>query len=204
MTFTVTRRGKTSNPATRTSTSTCSRFRVGLSVFRSRSLRMLSPLKTAVWITSLIGSWIAFVLCILATLLSFRLSIMALERTIPALGEYYLDGKQDAFNRHLKTLSVRALGWCTAGQGTFFAVRVILTMTFVFANVWEGRVSKDETTQKEVTSDLGKGLKPVGRTPLPMSGQEDRGLKPSPMTPVAPAQPTQPATPPQPAQSPNE
>src|SRR6266576_3941345 len=32
------------------------------------------PLKTAVWITSLVGSWIAFVLCILATLLSFRLS----------------------------------------------------------------------------------------------------------------------------------
>src|SRR5580692_9406356 len=43
------------------------------------------PLGRAVWITSLIGSWIAFVLCILVTLMSFQFSIKALESTIPAL-----------------------------------------------------------------------------------------------------------------------
>ncbi len=187
------------------------------------------PLKSAVWIASLIGSWTAFVLCIVVTLLSFQFSIKALEQTIPALGEYYLEGKQDAFNRHLKSFCSRAVDWCTVGQILFFALGVIFTMTFVIANVREERV-KPENTQKLVTGDLGKaikpspmtplneGVKPCAMTPAPAGGNEGRGIqsvpmspadtgaghKPVPMSPAPTQAPTQSApgnTPAQPSQS---
>jgi hypothetical protein len=66
------------------------------------------PLSKAIWLASLIGSWIAFVICILITLFSFRFSIKALEKTIPALAEHYLERKQDAFNRHLQSVWSKA------------------------------------------------------------------------------------------------
>src|SRR5437667_6147582 len=149
------------------------------------------PLKGAVWIASLIGSWVAFVLCIVVTLLSFRFSIRALENTITALGEYYLRGDESAFNRHLKSFCSRAVDWCTVGQIIFFALGVIFTMTFVVANVREERVSKQE---KVVTGDLGKAIKPAAMTPLTegfkptamtpvVSGNEGRGIQSVPMTP---------------------
>src|SRR2546428_3671886 len=49
------------------------------------------PLEKAVWIPSLIASWIAFLLCILVTLISFRISIRALEKMVPHLNQFYLD-----------------------------------------------------------------------------------------------------------------
>ena len=182
------------------------------------------PLKTAVWIPSLLLSWGAFVLCIVTTLVSFRFSIKALENTIPALNEYYLQGKQDAFNRHLKSWWSKAIDCCTVGQIVFFALGVILTMAFVVANVWEERMSKDSRVPQVVTSDLGKAVKPAAMTPLTeghkpqamtpvAAGNENRGIqsvpmtpagigggpKPAPMTP-APAQgPAQPAPSNQPA-----
>ncbi len=137
------------------------------------------PLKTAVWIPSLLLSWSAFVLCILATLVSFRFSIKALESTIPALNEYYLQGKQDAFNRHLKSWWSKAIDCCTVGQIVFFALGVILTMAFVVANAREERMNKDTPVQKVVTSNLGKSVKPAAMTPL------TEGQKPQAMTPVA-------------------
>ncbi len=136
------------------------------------------PLGKAVWIASLMGSWIAFVFCILVTLMSFQCSIKALESTIPALNEYYLQRKEDAFNRHLQSFWSRAVGWCTLGQVIFFALGVIFTMTFVIANVREDRMNKPENTQKVVTGDVGKALKPAAMTPL------SEGLKPPQMTPA--------------------
>ena len=176
------------------------------------------PLSKAIWIASLIGSWVAFVLCILITLLSFRFSIKALEETIPALGEYYLHGKQDAFNRHLQSVWSKAVDWCTVGQIVSFALGVTLTLTFVIVNVREDRMSKPESTQKVVTGDLGKGVKPAAMTPLNegvkpaamtpvVTAGEHRGLQSAPMTPAPTQTPAQPASgnaPTPPAQSPKK
>jgi hypothetical protein len=176
------------------------------------------PLAKAVWIGSLIASWIAFVICILITLLSFRFSIKALEDTIPALGEYYLQGKPDAFNRHLQSVWSKAVDWCTVGQIVSFALGVTLTLVFVVANVREDRMSKPKSTQKVVTGDLGKALKPAAMTPLNegvkpaamtpvVTGGEHRGLQSVPMTPAStqtPAQPTSGNTPAPPAQTPKK
>jgi hypothetical protein len=77
----------------------------------------------------------------------------------------------------------------------------------------------NEHTEKIVTGDLGKAIKPVAMTPIavriqtndgispvamtPVVRAEDRGAKAVPMTPVQPAQPAQtPSTPP--AQSPKK
>jgi hypothetical protein len=75
-------------------------------------------------------------------------------------------------------------------------------------------MSSNEYTEKIVTGDLGKAIKPVAMTPVavriqtndgispaamtPVVRGEDRGLKTVPMTPVQPLRPAQPA--PQPAQ----
>jgi hypothetical protein len=177
------------------------------------------PLGRAVWITSLIGSWIAFVLCILVTLMSFQFSIKALESTIPALNEYYLQRKEDAFNRHLQSFWSRAVGWCTLGQAISFALGVIFTMMFVIVNVREDRMSKPDNTQKVVTGALRKsplqpaamtplseGFKPSQMTPTVVNG-EHRGVQSVPMTPTPTQTPVQPAsgnTPAQPTQSSKE
>src|ERR1700685_2848960 len=70
------------------------------------------PLGKAVWVSCLFYSWVAFVLCILVTLISFRISIRALEKTGPYLDEFYLEGKSEAFNKHIESLWYKAIDWC--------------------------------------------------------------------------------------------
>lgn len=187
-------------------------------------IKDIVPLKEAVCISSLIASWIAFVLCILITLISFRLSIHALEEMVPCLDAYYLRGEADAFNRHLKRFSTRAVGWCANLAIMFFVLGLSFTMMFVGANLLKGASHMNsEHTEKIVAGDLGKAIKPVAMTPLnegmkpvsmtpapvraqtndgispvamtPVISGADRGLKTVPMTPVQPAQPVQPTKP---------
>jgi len=80
------------------------------------------PLAKAVWIPSLIASWIAFVLCISITLISFQISIRALEEMIPHLDKFYLKGNVDAFNKHLKSFWTKAIDWCTYLQRSFYEI----------------------------------------------------------------------------------
>jgi hypothetical protein len=176
------------------------------------------PIGKAIWIPSLISSWIAFVLCILVTLISFRISIRALEKMGPCVDAFYLEGKTEAFNKHLESFWTKAVDWCAYFAISFFILGLTFTMMFVGANIREAkRVSKDEIIQKTVTGELGKGLKPAAMTPLnegvrpvamtPVVTGEHRGLQPVPMTPAptqAPAQPASSNTPSQPAQSPKE
>ena len=164
------------------------------------------PLGKSVWVPWLISSWVVFVICILVTLLSFRISIRALEKTIPYLKEYYLESKADAFDKHLQSFWSKAVDWCTVLQITFFILGLIFTMMFVGANIREAkRVSEKEIPansvrmaesgksidfgQKPVAmSPLVEGVKPIAMTPV-ANGREDRSIKPVPMTPVQPAKP---------------
>lgn len=175
------------------------------------------PIGKAVWIPSLIGSWVAFVLCILVTLISFRISIRALERMSPCLDAFYLEGKTEAFNKHLEDFWTKAVDWCAYLAIGFFILGLTFTMVFVGANIREAkRMSEKEFPHKAQSHlDFGvkpvaiaklerveKGLKPAGMTPISGAG-EDRGLKPMPMTQTPTQAPAQPAgsTPAQPAQS---
>ena len=67
----------------------------------------------------LITSWICFIACILTTLISFRISLIALEKMVPCLNDFYLSGDPAAYNKHLASRWTRAVDWC-ANLGIFF------------------------------------------------------------------------------------
>lgn len=102
-------------------------------------IKDIVPIGSVIGIRWLIASWIAFLLCIVITLVSFRVSIRALENSIPYLEEYYLKGNMDAFNKHLKTRWVRAVDWCTYFAMTFFFAGLICTTLFVGMNIGKGK-----------------------------------------------------------------
>lgn len=163
-------------------------------------LKDVVPLHNAVCIPLLIISWLCFIFCILITLVSFRLSIHALERTVPYLNEFYLEGNAEAFNKHLESVWTKAVGWCAYAGIFFFVLGLFFTMLFVSANLLGGKAVSQENVTKVVSSgDVGKGVKPPSMVPL------QEGVKPAPMTPVqstpAPTQPTQTKPAPAPPQS---
>lgn len=90
----------------------------------------------AIWLGWLLASWICFLLCILATLVSFRVSMHALERMAVYLDEFYLKGNAQAFNQHLKELSTRAVDWCANLAMGFFIGGLACTMVFVGRNLF--------------------------------------------------------------------
>jgi hypothetical protein len=168
----------------------------------------------AVSLNWLLASWICFLLCILSTLLSFRVSIRALERMVPHINEFYLKGNADAFNKHLNDFWTKAVDWCANLATGLLIVGLLCTMVFVGKNFRKvNHMSEKELIQKLSTGDLQKGLKPVSMTTdalkpaamTPVIAGEDRGLKPVTMTPIETQVPVQPATeanaPAQPAKS---
>lgn len=170
----------------------------------------------AVSLDWLLASWICFLLCILTTLASFRVSIRALEKMGPYLDEFYLKGNAEAFNKHLEDLWTGAVDWCAWVAIACLIVGLICTMVFVDKNFRKvNHMSENEPGKKVVTGNAEKGLKPVGMTyvtdalkPPAMTpiilASEDRGAKTVPMTPVETTQ-AQPGSgtnvPAQPAQS---
>lgn len=187
-------------------------------------IKEVVPLEKAVWIPSLIASWIAFVLCILVTLISFRISLRAFEKMVPYLNQFYLDGKVEAFNKHLEDVWTKAVDWCANLGIFFFVLGLVFTMMFVGTNIRRVKhMSEQEkadtvnfkTLKRPAMTPLTEGVKPAAMTPIGMKIQardalkpvamtpvgEDRGLKPPAMTPAQP-QPT--PTPAQPAQTPKK
>ncbi len=75
-------------------------------------IKDVAPIGRAVWIPSLLASWVAFLLCILVTLVSFRISILALEGMVPYLDEFYLRNNAEAFDKHRESRLTKAVEWC--------------------------------------------------------------------------------------------
>jgi hypothetical protein len=148
----------------------------------------------AVSLDWLLASWICFLLCILSTLVSFRVTIRALERMVPHLNEFYLKGNAGAYNRHLDDYWTRAVDWCANLATALLIIGLMCTMVFVHRNLRKVNQMKDnKPAEKIVTGDLQKGLKPVSMTYTtdglkpsglaPVVASEDRGIKPVAMTP---------------------
>jgi hypothetical protein len=100
-------------------------------------IKDVAPVGKAIWLPSLIVSWVSFVLCILITLVSFRISIRALERMEPCINAFYLNNDEDAFNKHLEDVWTRAVDWCAYLGIFFFVLGLIFTMMFVGVNIWK-------------------------------------------------------------------
>jgi hypothetical protein len=158
---------------------------LGLSV---TFLKDVIPISSAVCLPLLFVSWVWFILCVLITLISFRASIKALEKAVPYVTKYYLEGDAEALNKHLESQWTKAVDWCAYAGIIFFVLGLIFTMMFVGVNLLGGRTVSQENVNKVFSSgNVGKGAKPPAMTPL------QEGVKPAAMTPVqsTPAQPAQ-------------
>ena len=188
-------------------------FSTGALALSLTFIKDIVPLRNATCIPLLILSWVTFTLCILVTLVSFRISIRALERMSPVLDDFYLNGNVDAFNKHLEDPWTKAVDKCAWAGIILFVLGLIFTMIFVSANVLEAKkMGNEENPKKEASILIDKrigsmdfGCKPPAMTPIIQNAKPeahagkgdnfDKGLKPPPMTPVrqtpspTPAQP---------------
>jgi hypothetical protein len=171
-------------------------------------IKDVAPIGHAIWIPSLFASWLAFLLCILVTLISFRISILALEAMVPHLNDFYLNSNAEAFDKHRQNWLTKAVEWCAWAGIILFVCGVFFTMMFVYANIREAkRMSEKDTAKAPIHIDaMDFGCKPVAMTPTKEviaqpTGKDrfDEGAKPPVMTParppVPPPQPSQPQTP---------
>lgn len=178
-------------------------FSTGALALSLSFIKDVVPLKDAIWIPSLIVSWVAFILAALVTLISFRISIRAMEKMTPVLNDFYLNGNTDAFDKHMDDPWTKAVDWCAWGGIIFFVLGLIFTMMFVGANVLETkRMGKEETPKQGNPIRIDRidfGCKPPAMTPVqpdtkPKVHAQDKvekGVKPPRFTPVpAPPQPT--------------
>jgi hypothetical protein len=102
-------------------------------------IKDVAPIGHAVWIPSLFASWLAFLLCILVTLISFRISILALEAMVPHLNDFYLNSNAEAFDKHRQNWLTKAVEWCAWAGIILFVCGVFFTMMFVYANIREAK-----------------------------------------------------------------
>lgn len=169
-------------------------------------IKEIVPLKDAIWIPLLIVSWATFILAALVTLISFRFSLLALDRSVPVLHDYYLKGKTEAYDKHMDDWRTKAIDWCAWGGLFCFVLGLICTMIFVSGNVLRanGMAEKDSPqTGNPIRIDrIDFGCKPPAMTPVTQNTkleahphQQDKvekGNKPPRFTPVPPTPPPTP------------
>jgi hypothetical protein len=152
----------------------------------------VAPIGQAVWIPSLFVSWVAFLLCILVTLISFRISILALEGMLPHLNEFYLNSNAGAFDKHRESWLTKAVEWLAWVGIILFICGVFFTMMFVYANIQEAnRMNAKENSKTTL----------IRAERMDFAGKDrfDEGRKPPVMTPATARPPAPPPTP-QPSQ----
>jgi hypothetical protein len=188
-------------------------FSTGALALSLSFIKDIVPLKDAIWIPLLIVSWVAFILAILATLISFRISLRALENMSPVLDDFYLNGNVDAFNKHLEDPWTKWVDRCASGGILFFVLGLIFTMIFASGNALRanGMAEKDSPAKdNSIRIDrIDFGCKPPAMTPITQNAKPEvkgkdndlgKGVKPVPMTPIrqtpTPAPPPCPAAPP--------
>jgi hypothetical protein len=137
------------------------------------------PLKQAICLSLLFGSWYCFGISILLTLVSFIASQKAFRHMQAVAYEYYILGHEDApTKRGAAVLTTRYL---TYASGCFFLVALVLTLTFVtwsVVNIRDTFKSSPATTggtmeNKAIQSTTGsrvrieKGVEPSGLIRVP-------------------------------------
>jgi hypothetical protein len=155
-------------------------------------IKDVAPIGQAVWIPSLFVSWVAFLLCLLVTLISFRISILALEGMLPHLNEFYLNSNAEAFDKHRESWLTKAVDWLAWAGIILFICGVFFTMMFVYANIREANQINAKENSK-TTLIRAERMNFAGKDRF------DEGCKPPVMTPAT-AQPPAPPPTPQPSQ----
>jgi hypothetical protein len=90
-------------------------------------------LPSAAWHCLLYISWVCFALCIVITVLSFRLSVAALNKHLEYLLEYYEHKREEYLTK--KSTAGLVLDGSTWAATFFFVVGMICTIVFCIRNV---------------------------------------------------------------------
>ncbi len=100
-------------------------------------IKDIVPLDRISLIPLLISTWILFGFSILSTVFSFILSRISIDRQLRQAEEYYVQGKDAAYDMPNKAARFTTLlNYCSAGC---FAGAVILTIMFVSLNLYKER-----------------------------------------------------------------
>ena len=102
-------------------------------------IKDIVPLPKAIWLPSLYVSWVAFALCIMVTMASFQFSNRANRESIPFGEAYFLRGDTEAFNKHQRIFSYRAIDGSTVAASLLFVTGIVCTILFAIMNVWRVR-----------------------------------------------------------------
>src|SRR5271155_420358 len=153
-------------------------------------IKDLVPLQHSIWLPLLYCSWFAFVGCILATVVSFQVSVAAQNEHIRHCQEYYIKEKEEYATKQ-GTCSI-ALKCCTRIAGAFFLAALLCTTLFAVENL---RRASDMTRDKSGRSVVTDGRSPVALTPVPENPGEQRGRPTADMTPLPTKQEPQTANP---------
>jgi hypothetical protein len=90
-------------------------------------------MQSAVWHRVLYASWICFAACIVITVFSFRLSVMANNQHLNHLHKYYIEKNEEYLNK--KSRAAIVLGVFTWAAAVCFLGGIILTLIFCIKNV---------------------------------------------------------------------
>jgi hypothetical protein len=101
-------------------------------------IKDIVPLKEAVHMRLLFASWLAFGACILLTVFSFPLSIAAQKKHLKYLAAYYLEQKEEFFDR--RSGYSKALTLLTWAASLGFVSGLVCTLLFCMKNL--GRYMK--------------------------------------------------------------
>jgi len=98
-------------------------------------IKDIVPLKQAVWLSVLYVSWVTFALCILVTVASFRVSILAHKKQLDYLWKFYMERDDSYFNK--KSFWSRTLKTTTWAASLCFVAGMACTVAFAIKNVME-------------------------------------------------------------------
>jgi hypothetical protein len=96
-------------------------------------IKDIVQLNKAVWLYFLYTSWVSFVLCVVVTVISFRISVAAQNKNLEYLAKYYLERREEFFNKQSRYS--KALTWLTWCAGALFIVGLGATVIFCIKNV---------------------------------------------------------------------
>jgi hypothetical protein len=102
-------------------------------------IKEIVPLGNAAWRYLLYSSWGCFGLCILLTIVSYQIGILAQKVQLQKLPKYYSDGDETALEKGGYWITVERLGWiCCA----LFTAGLICTVFFCISNMEGVRMSE--------------------------------------------------------------
>jgi hypothetical protein len=138
-------------------------------------------LQKAGWLWLLYTSWISFSGCILVTVASFQVSIVAQHQYLEYLWHYYILRDPKYFNKQKRSGPSKALTWMTWAASALFILGIASTLVFCCENA-----SRRSSMTDSKTVPVKEARAPFNMTPTLDSVGEQRGRQPVEMTPVVP------------------